>query len=416
MSQSNLASTLPNRAARRTKANNVPSHNASSHNTPSHLEIQQAIAQLTRGDFHQKWDSVKQLSAQFIEWGDRAIPPLIEQLQTETDPENQGFLIRLLSQFNRPAVIEAIATLLVETNDPDVQTEATKALTKIGTNAIQTLSKQLNSSSTSQQILAAKALSRIRRTPVIEPLLGIANHPEPELRAIAIEALGSFHDPRITPILIAATQDEPTISKEAIRTLGRRSDLIATVDIIAPLSQALQSPSTAIAKESAIALGRLGTTAAVSSLAHLLSQPKPTPVKIAAVRALGWNRSRLAVEALAEAFGYNAIKLSLEAKLEIARSLGQVRADYLKPIAAEQLVHWLTALQDRRSHSSANAIDEFNNPLVQTVILSLARLGSTDAIEPLIKLLSDADARIRMHARSALRQIDPNNKHLLPHQ
>lgn len=404
MSKSNLASTLPHAVARQTSASD----------TALLSEIQQAIAQLTLGDFHQKWNSAKRLSAQFVEWGDRAIPLLIEQLKIETNPENQGFLIRILSQFNRPAVVEAIATLLVDTQDSDVQIEATKALTKIGISAIQTLSKKLESPSLSQQVLAATVLSRIRRTPIVEPLLGVTHHPDATLRAIAIEALGSFHDPRITPVLIAAIKDEPAISKEAIRALSRRSDLIDTVDLVSPLSEALQSSDIAIAKESAIALGRLGTTEALSVLAGLLNQAKPTVLKVTAIRALGWSNSRVAVEALAEAFGYLAPKITEEARMEIARALGQTRAGYLQAIAAEPLVAWLGSLQTQLPHpSSSNADNSIHNPLKQTVILSLSRLGSTDAIEPLVTLLNDADARIQMHAQSALRQIDPDNSHLL---
>ena len=369
--------------------------------------IQQAIAQITTGDFHSRWDSTKQYSKQFAEWGDRSVNPLIDQLQNESDPTNQGFLVRVLSQFNRADVACAIAQLLMATPDEDVQIEATKALTTLGSIAIETLTTLLETPDLSQKILAARALSHIRRSSVITPLLSVATHPNSDLRAIALEALGSFHDPRITLLLLAAVEDEPAISQEAIRALGRRSDLLETTDLMTPLTRALSSPDESVAKESAIALGRLGSPAAISALASLLSQPRPTAVKIAAVRALGWSGTRMAIEAMAEAFDYTVPVMMPEVKLEIARSLGQTYDDYLKAIAARPLITWLK--------SKPNTAEQPTFSLKQTVILTLSRLGSPDAIEPLVVTLEDADDRIRMHALSALKQIDPDNRHLAHH-
>ncbi len=381
-------------------------------------EIQQAIAQLTTGDFHRRWDSAKQCAKQFVEWGDGTIPPLIRQLQVETNPANQGFIVRVLSQFDRPAVIEAIAQLLVSTPDEDLQKEAITALTALGSSAIKTLSALLESSAIAQKILAAKALAHVRRTPVIEPLLSVAHHPDITLRAIALEALGSFHDPRITPVLIAATADEPAISQEAIRALGRRRDLLEnqtsapTINLIDALSRTLRSPHVAVAKESAIALGRLGTPEAVRSLSHLLSQPSPTAVKVAAVQALGWIGTSAAVQALAQAFSDTAPVMMPAVQQEIARSLGQTSSPSLKPIAAQPLINWLKSLQTQSNPldplSAVALPDPSTLSLKQTAIQALAQLGPTDAIEILTGLLDDTDARIRLHALSALKQIDPN--------
>lgn len=394
-------------------------------------EIQTAIAQLTTGDFHSRWDSTKQCAKQFVEWGDAAVSPLIRQLQIETDPANQGFIVRVLSQFDRPEVVKAIAQLLVTTAEEDVQKEATKALTTLGSSAIDTLSALLNSADLTQKILAARALAHIRRTPVIEPLLSVANHPDTTLRAIALEALGSFHDPRIAPVLIAATADEPAISQEAIRSLGRRRDLLeqphassaeprVALDLIGPLSDSLKSPHPEVAKESAIALGRLGTPDAIRALSNLLNQPSPTPVKTAAVRALGWIGTPSAVAALAEAFSSTAPIIMPTVQQEIARSLGQTHPPALKSIAAKPLIDWLKSLQAQpnpAAHPSAATLtDPFITSLKQTVILSLSRLGITDAVEILAALLDDDDASVRIHALSAIEQLDPDNRHQLNHR
>lgn len=368
-------------------------------NPQADRDMHDAIAQLTTGDFHSKWDSAKQFSKRTDDWGDRPIPLLIQRLQTEPDPENQGFLIRALSQFDQASVIEAIAQQLVTTAAESVQTEATKALTALGKSAISTLAVLLESDRLSQKILAARALSRIRRTPVIDPLLSVAAHENSELRAIALEALGSFHDPRIVPLLIAATADELPIAQEAIRALGRRSDLGQTVDLVSPLSRTLRSPHEAVAKESAIALGRLGTPNAIVALSNLLSQPRPTSVKIVAIRALGWIGNLPAVEALAEAFDYDAPMIMPDVQQAIARSLSQVEAEELKAIAIPPLLRWIA------TQNAPARIETFT--LKQSVITALARLSAHSALDDLIQALSDPDPRIRIHILSALKQIDP---------
>ena len=250
-------------------------------------------------------------------------------------------------------------------------------------------------------------------------MLSITTHPNATLRAIALEALGSFHDPRITPVLIAATKDEPAISQEAIRALGRRRDLLeneSAGDLINALSQTLQSPHVEIAQESAIALGRLGTPNAVRSLAHLLSQPSPTVVKVAAVRALGWVGTSAAIQALAQAFSDTIIMPTVQQ--EIARSLGQTNSPDLKPTAAQPLISWLKSRQTQPgsiAQSEATLTDPFITSLKQTVILALSQLGLAEATETLMALLDDADARVRIHALSALERIDPDNQHLVNH-
>lgn len=390
--------------------------------------IEQAIAQLADGDFHSKWDSAKRFSKQFADWGDRVIPHLIDRLQTTTNPEDQWFLVRILGQFDRPEVIEVIAHLLTSTPHDDLQMEATKALTRLGSSAIEVLGAQLAEQPLdAKRILAARALAYIRRSATIVPLLSVAADDNAELRAIALEALGSFHDPRVTPVLLAGLHDRPAISVEAIRALGRRGDLLATTDLIGPLAACLQASEAAVAKESAIALGRLGTDAATTALGSALTQPVVTAAKVAAVRALGWMNTDPAVAYLVRAFDCSVPVVMPSVQQEIARSLGQTQSDELKAKAAEPLIAWLKSThqlaqkRDRQSLSglssarSSAAIDPAANIaadpeaflLKQTVISTLARLGAVDALDSLVPLLSDRDSRIRMHALSALKRIDP---------
>lgn len=379
-------------------------------------EIEQAIKPLLEGDFHRRWDSVKRFSQELAPWGDRAIPHLINHLHS-AEPEGQWFLIRALSQFDSAAAVEAIAQLLITTPDEALQAEAIRALTSLGDRAIATLAGLLDrAQDLERRRLAARALGRIRRTATIAPLLSVAADADPQLRAIALEALGSFHDPQVTPVLLAALSDQPSICAEAIRTLGRRADLLETTDLIGPLQQCLSATDETVATESAIALGRLGGEPAAIALGEQLTQPLPTPVKVAAVRALGWMDTPTAIAYLSRAFSCAVPVVMPTVQQEIARSLGHTRSADLKPQAAQPLLAWLQAAHPNqtgplKADDPAAAARQESDPkafaIKQAVISSLARLSATAALDSLIPVLSDPDSRIRMHALSALKQIDP---------
>ncbi len=374
-------------------------------------QVAKAVEQLSAGDFHSRWDYAKQFSQQFEPWGDRIIPILIHHLETHSDVEAQWFLVRILSQFEHPSVVTALAQLLVTTSSEDLQLEVSNAIATLGKSAIATLSELLvktkpgEAGNDTQRILAARTLSHIRRSAIIEPLLSITEDANFELRAIALEALGSFHDPRITPVLLAALQDKPAICIEAVRTLGRRSDLLATTDLIAPLQQCLLSKDETVACESAIALGRLGTEAAIAVLGKHLLRPLSTPVKIAIVQALGWLNVESAAVYLASAFTAPVPMIMPAVKKAIAGALGQTRSPALQTIAAKPLIDWLSSSQT----STALYLDPTLETLLltQTVLSALARLGVSDALEWLVPILSHPDPRLRMHALNALKQIDP---------
>lgn len=377
--------------------------------------IDQAIASLEENDFHSQWQDAKQLSRQIAQWGDHSVPYLVNRLRTASDFHTQWFLVRILSQFDQIEGIEAITHLLTTTQNEDLQIEVRNALVRIGNGAIETISDLLSPNHpTEQRIVAAKVLAHIRRSATIEPLLSVTEDDNAEIRAVAIEALGSFHDPRITPVLLAAlntdTEADIAICIEAIRTLGRRSDLLPNVNLVDPLLQCLRHDHPQIATESAIALGRLGNKDAVVALSQTLVQPAATSVKTAIVRALGWIDTETAIQSLVIAFEQSAPLIMPTIKLEIARALGQTHQHSLRPYAAKPLIDWLQKsiqpTDDFFADSFVESSADIASDLKQTVVSALARLGQTDAIAVLIPLLADSDSRIRIHAYSALHQID----------
>ncbi len=376
-------------------------------------DMDQAIAQLTQGDFHCKWDGVKQFSKQFTQWGDRPIPALIAALERYTEAENtenQWFLIRALSQYDQPVVVEALAHTLITTPAEDIQLEAIKALTHLSNSAIATLAHLLEPDQPlERQILAASALAKIRTGATVAPLMSVAAAADERLRSVAIEALGSFHDPRITPVLLQALEDTTPICIEAIRTLGRRQDLLTAVDLIGPLQGCLHHADAAVAQASAVALGRLGSEPAAIALGKALTEPLPAAVKVAVARALGWIDMPIATAMLSQAFDTAMPVVMPIVKQEIARSLGQTRSASLKAQAAQPLIAWLQSLSAERFMVAKTAPESDTLGLKQAAISAVARLGELAAVESLIPLLGDDDARIRMNALSALKQIDPRS-------
>ncbi|WP_198011380.1 HEAT repeat domain-containing protein [Synechococcus sp. PCC 7335] len=377
--------------------------------------IDQAIASLEENDFHSQWQDAKQLSRQIAQWGDHPVPYLVNRLRTASDLHTQWFLVRVLSQFDQIEGIEAIAHLLATTQNEDLKIEVRNALIRIGNSAIDTVSDLLSlDQPIERRIVAVKVLAHIRRSATIEPLLSVVKDDNAEIRAVAIEALGSFHDPRITPVLLAALEAETdadvAICIEAIRTLGRRSDLLSNINLVDPLQQCLRHDHSQIAAESAIALGRLGTEDAVVALGQALVQPVATSVKAAIVRALGWIDTENAIRSLAIAFEQSAPMIMPTIKPEIARALSQTHQHSLRPYAAKPLIAWLGRSVQSADNFLANPFPDVstdNSPnLKQSVVSALARLGQTDAITVLIPLLADSDSRIRIHAHSALQQID----------
>ncbi|MEM8807600.1 MAG: HEAT repeat domain-containing protein [Cyanobacteria bacterium P01_G01_bin.38] len=358
------------------------------------IALSHAIESLVAGDFQARWEISKQLP----EFGEDAIAPLLTLSQDTTlNSELRWFAIRALGSFQTPQVVAALASL-VKTTDDDLRDIAIKTLADMGETSIQALTDLLTYPE--QRPLAVQALSQIRQTAVIEPLLEVANDDDPSLRYLAIEALGSFHDQRITPLLLSALSDtHAQIRQEAIATLGRRPDLRDPHGLIARLRDCLWDLNLAVCKAATAAIGRLGGAGAETALRQLLvSSTTPDDLKIQAVRALGWLQTEAALQVLAEA-----LNLKLYPDLickEIIKALGQTQSP-LQPLAIAELHQLLTHPQ----------LEQASTDIKQSLAMSLGNLRADTTFDNLTALLADADQRIRLHTLAALKQIAPQAGH-----
>jgi HEAT repeat protein len=349
----------------------------------SDLEV--ALDLLKVGDFHDRWDAVKVISA----WGDEAIAPLLTLLQTD-DWELQWFIVRILGNLQNPTTIPTLVDL-IKANHADVAGMAAGVLSSFGKMAIAPLAALLDHEPT--QLLVMQALAQIHHPQVIPSLLQEVG--DADVRAVALEALGHFHHvPEIPPVLLAALQDPAaTVRRAAVVGLGFQAEG-HSADWGNRLQPLLQDVDGEVAEQTAIALGRIGTPAAVAVLNQALlnqalltqAQPSHPGLAVEIIRAIA--RVGTELDGL-QVYLQNATPTG---KQEAIAVLGRVENLQTKEQAAKILLQLLESQPDVREK--------------QAIAFSLGQLGQIEAMNTLIQLLGDTDASVRFHAIAALKHLD----------
>lgn len=350
-----------------------------------------AIKVLEWGDFQDRWDVAKILS----NLGTSAIAPLISVLEDEdADTEQRWFAARILGEFDRPEVIQALATL-VQNSDEELSQIAAETLANLGPTAVDSLATLLLQENL--RLFATSALAQIRRSETIAPLLSVVKDPQVAVRTAAIEALGNFHDPRIPPVLVEALTDLATaVRKEAARSLGVRSYLDEELDLVKLLKPLLWDIRLEVCSSAAIAIGRLKTDAAAAALFELLrSATTPVSLQLEAIRALGWMENAASLDYLQQALIALFSNINSIVFQEVVTVLGRVENPELKVKAAEILSDLLAT--DR---PAVQFVD-----IKKSLALGLGQLGDPRAIDALIQLLADPDNSVRLHGMAALKQL-----------
>ncbi len=355
--------------------------------------IRLAIAVLRSGDFQACWD----IGKVFPGFGEAAILPLVALVNDEDEePETRWFAVRILGEANHPAAIEALVELL-NAEDDDLREIASGALVNFGTRAIAPLTDRLRASET--RLLAVQALTQIRHSATIAPLLTVVQDDDPTLRAMAIEALGSFHDPQVLPILVQALTDlAAPVRRAAIAGLAVRTELTEALGLVNLLIDRLWDLNIGVCQQAAIALGRIGTDAAVNALNRAGSSANtPASLQTEIVRSLARIGSPSAFNVLQNWLD-DPSRQAAEVYLEIAIALGRWTDPTLKNSAAQILAQSLTKFAQ-------------DPPIQQAIVLALGQLQQPFTVEPVIQLLASQDAGVRLHAIAALRQIQPQQTH-----
>ncbi|MEH2336381.1 HEAT repeat domain-containing protein [Nostoc sp.] len=353
------------------------------------------LSMLEMGDFQQRWEITKVLT----HLGKIAIPPLIDILKDEdAEEELRWYAARTLGEFQHPEAIAPLVELLKTDEDEELKAIAATALGQMGTVAITSLTELLAAEDT--RLLAVRSLSCIPQTETITPLLSVVQDSQVAIRAAAIEALSSFHDQRVPPVLLNALDDiAPTVRRAAVLGLGFRPDLREALDLVIRLQPKLYDFNLDVCCAAAVSLSRMGSEQAAQELFKVLISPHtPLPLQLETIRALVWVGTPSSLEYLQTAFNQITSETLWQ---EIVTVLGRVQKPQLTTPAAEIL------LQVLRSQHPATEIASIKS----AIALSLGQLGKMQAIEPLISLLADSNASVRLHAIAALKNLDGEAAH-----
>lgn len=375
-----------------------------------------ALSMLEMGDFQQRWEITKVLT----HLGNIAIPPLIDILEDEdAESELRWYAARTLGEFQHPKAIASMVELLKTDEDEELKVIAATALGQLGTVAIAALSELLLDEDT--RLLAVRSLCCIRQPETITPLLSVIQDPQAAIRATAIEALSSFHDERVPPVLLNALDDvAATVRRAAVLGLGFRPDLRQTLDLVTRLQPRLYDFNLEVCCAAAVSLSRMGCDDAAKYLFDLLiSLPTPLPLQLETIRALSWVGTPRSLEYLQTAFNQSTSETLWQ---EIVTVLGRVQKPQLTTPATEILLQILrclscgtlrerrVSLQDAPRTLTQHPATEIAN-VKSAIALSLGQLGKMPAIEPLILLLADSNASVRLHAIAALKNLDAEVAH-----
>lgn len=341
---------------------------------------------LMSGDFEQQWEIAKIVP----KLGEIAIEPLLELLNnSDIEIEDRWFVARILGDFERSDVIAGLLTAIRQGEDPELSEIATGALAKIGTSAIVALTELLT---TSDCAIAVKALAQIRHSQTIEPLIGAIGHPDPQVRSQIVEALGSFHDPRIPPLLLTKLTDPAArVRQAAVVALSRRSDLTAELDLVRQLQPLLFDLNLAVCEATALGLARLPDPVAVEVLAGVLMADRTPPtLRSQVILALGWIGTQAALDRMYAALATAAA----ETIGEIVTSIGNTESE--RSYASQLLVAYL------RSH-----IVDLSAHLKQEIATALGNLGDIHSVPELIRLLEDSTERVKLYTIAAIAKLSP---------
>ena len=345
-----------------------------------------ALDMLTAGDFQHQWTIAKI----FPLFGRKVIAPLSILLKDEQlEVEVRWFICQILGKFPEESVVLILIELLQSTTDNELMAIAGKTLIAIGDRAIDSLVGLL--SQPEYTLLAVKSLSYIRTASTISPLLSVIECEDAEVRATAINALGSFHDRRIPPVLITALKDKASrVRKEAAIALGFRPDLCLELNLIQHLKPLLQDLNLEVCHEAAIALGRMQQNIANTALYEVL-QADTTPISLKAdlIKALSWSKLSSGITYLETAID-NASELTIR---EIITVLGRTSRSELKPLAVGVLSNFWQKKQPLSAQirqMMATALGELREPTARPILEELAQ---------------DSDRKVQLHALSALKKL-----------
>lgn len=318
-------------------------------------------------------------------------PPALLALVFTRDPRAVEPLLAYLRE--EPRVIQSIATMLADFNDPRVA-DALLAMLQDETAAR----------------FAAQGLAELREPRTVEPLIALWRTPGARSRFMAPYVLAQIGDPRAMPVLLEALVERPGLlsaieglgrigTPEAgdillgmlERELNRVTDVPQSVSIARIVELSFGVLSTTFQRTAVVkALGAMKERRAVPMLCDALTLYDPFTVTAAAT-ALGEIGDPAAAEALFAQLGRGPMEQSEmhELRNAVADALGHLKDERMRLRLRE-----ITASDNWRLRAGAARV--------------MGTMGEPWAVTTLIGQLRDPNARVRAAAVQALQAIgDP---------
>ncbi|MEM6502980.1 MAG: HEAT repeat domain-containing protein [Cyanobacteria bacterium P01_C01_bin.89] len=293
-------------------------------------------------------------------------------LDSEEDFHGRWMAGRSLGELGANGMTEArdtVLRLMSQRQDDDTLAILSGAITFMGAAAIETLTDLLGSAATRPS--AVRSLVKICHPSIVTPLAMVLDDPDPQLRAIALEAIGNFQDERSLPLLLSGLKDPASaVRREAVLGLGRKAKALfkdaekgegensdggdspgehihiggdaqgcgvpdisaqgisSAHDIEAILVERLSDFSLVVCEQAAISLGRLQTPSAVVALSETLNKSTtPVPLRRNVIQALIWTDREEALEVLSQYLHETIKNLAAEPQLSHHSSQIQTSAD-----------------------------------------------------------------------------------------
>ncbi|MGK7958501.1 MAG: HEAT repeat domain-containing protein [Crocosphaera sp.] len=223
-------------------------------------------------------------------------------------------------------------------------------------------------------------------------MLKVTNDPNPQIRGIALECLGSFHQKQLIPIFIQALNDPVSaVRKEAIIALRMQPELTADIDIIQHLKPLLHDINLEICQQTALTIGGIRSDRAIEELGILLNKrTTPLPLKKEVIKALIWMELPQALTCLKQIL----FTQNLEICQIIINLLGTQKAEIVKHQASQILIDFL----------ESNCPISKETKIKKSIAVSLGELGDKIAIIALKKLENDPNKSVQLHAISGLKK------------
>lgn len=315
---------------------------------PDPEAYQRTLSQLTHRDADVRIEGIQRLGR----WREvKSLPALLAALR---DIEERVCMAatEVVAQFSDPRVLPALLETFARRDRQISQTTAHILSQQSDPSVQAALQEALSGSDIWLRIGAAQALGYRQEPGAVPVLVAEARHPDVEVRLAAIWALLNLSAPPLQPVLLEALRDaHPSVRRLAVRTL---TQLTPTPQAIAAFAILLtRDPEVEVRQDAAWALGRVGTSHAITALLMGLIEVDAGS-GLAVIDAIKATHDRTVAQALAKA-----MKTTIAEEAEFLERLGEpvhILPDFLKQQTADTEKQVWAFYEDLKSRQADPAL------------------------------------------------------------